>query len=277
LVKAGLTPHEALIAATRAPAEYLGTTAGSVAPGKRADLLLLEADPLADISNTRRIAGVMVRGRWMPKDELDASLEAVRRSYDQPKDRFRDAPELPDGAGARFDVSWNDLVVGQERFVISVKRGGSRLLTIQQVNDPPQATFKTIRIRLGRGGEFDGAEGEVEGPSGSRNWTVEADRLPEGALLGTGTISGWWHLRRRFRQLAVGEVVKLDYRDAPSMRKVPLTVRREPGEGDRAIYSIWLEERDGTFRSRLEFDERGWPVELTTELQQGTVRFRRVR
>ena len=113
LVAAGLTTHEALVAATRAPAEYLGTGAGIVAPGKRADLLLLDADPLADIANTREIAGVMARGRWMPRESLEAALETVRESYGHAKDRFRDAPKLAPGANARFDVCWNDLVFGQ--------------------------------------------------------------------------------------------------------------------------------------------------------------------
>lgn len=276
LVGAGLTPQEALVAATRAPAAYLRSDAGVIAAGKRADLVLLEADPLLDISHTRRIAGVMVRGRWMPREELAERLEEVAASYEQPTDRFAEAPPMPEGAGAAYEVSWNDLVVGQERFVIAVESDGSRTLHVQQVNDPPQATFKEIRIRLDREGRFAGADGEIEGRAGSRRWTVVADQLPRTALLGTGTVSGWWYLRKRFAGLAVAEVVKLDYRDSGSLRKVPLTVQREPGEGDRTIYSIWLEERDGTFRSRLEFDEQGWPIELTTVLQQGTVRFRRV-
>jgi imidazolonepropionase-like amidohydrolase len=65
LVEAGLTPMEALQTATRNPAEYLGTlgTEGTVELGKAADLVLLDADPLSDIRNTRRIHAVIVRGR----------------------------------------------------------------------------------------------------------------------------------------------------------------------------------------------------------------------
>jgi imidazolonepropionase-like amidohydrolase len=79
LVEAGLTPYEALQAATRNPAEWLGTLdeSGTVEAGKRADLVLVEANPLEDIGNTTRIAGVMVRGRWLPKSELDAMLERI--------------------------------------------------------------------------------------------------------------------------------------------------------------------------------------------------------
>lgn len=67
LVEAGLTPWQALAAATRVPSEYLGAARewGTITPGTRADLVLLEADPLADIRNSARIAGVSVGGRWL--------------------------------------------------------------------------------------------------------------------------------------------------------------------------------------------------------------------
>ena len=73
LVKAGLSPYEALKAATINAAKSLGkqNVIGTVAPGRRADLLLIEANPLTDISNTSKIFGVLVEGRWIPKEELD--------------------------------------------------------------------------------------------------------------------------------------------------------------------------------------------------------------
>jgi imidazolonepropionase-like amidohydrolase/glyoxylase-like metal-dependent hydrolase (beta-lactamase superfamily II) len=71
LVEAGLTPYQALAAATRTPAEFLGAAAewGTIALGKRADLVLLSANPLADIRNTTRIEGVAVGGRWITPAE----------------------------------------------------------------------------------------------------------------------------------------------------------------------------------------------------------------
>jgi imidazolonepropionase-like amidohydrolase len=64
---------------TRNVAVFFGTLdrTGTVEPGKRADLLLLEGDPLADIRNTARLAGVMLGGRWLPRAELDARLSAL--------------------------------------------------------------------------------------------------------------------------------------------------------------------------------------------------------
>jgi len=72
LVKAGLTPMEAIVAATRNTAESLGlgTEIGTVEPGKEADLLILDADPLLDIQNTQKIHAVVQRGREVPSQEL---------------------------------------------------------------------------------------------------------------------------------------------------------------------------------------------------------------
>jgi imidazolonepropionase-like amidohydrolase len=81
LVAAGLTPWQALETGTRNVARYFGTLeeTGTVERGKRADLVLLDADPLADIRNTTRRAGVMVRGRWLPQAEIEARLAEVAR------------------------------------------------------------------------------------------------------------------------------------------------------------------------------------------------------
>ena len=82
-VEVGMTPYEALETATRRPAEYFGATDefGMVAVGRRADLLLLTANPLDDVANVRGRAGVMVRGRWIPANEIDRRLMEIARFY----------------------------------------------------------------------------------------------------------------------------------------------------------------------------------------------------
>jgi imidazolonepropionase-like amidohydrolase len=72
LVAAGLTPFQALQTGTVNVARFLGREdrAGTIAVGKAADLLLLDANPLADISNTTRIAGVMLKGKYYAQEEL---------------------------------------------------------------------------------------------------------------------------------------------------------------------------------------------------------------
>ena len=80
LVDAGLSPWAALETGTGAVARFFGTAdRGTVETGKRADLLLLDANPLEDIGNSSRIAGVMLAGRWLPRDELSARLDAIAR------------------------------------------------------------------------------------------------------------------------------------------------------------------------------------------------------
>ncbi|MGB5332479.1 MAG: amidohydrolase family protein [Woeseiaceae bacterium] len=79
LVASGLTAFEALQTGTTAAAEFLGTNAGSVQVGKDADLVLLDASPLEDIQNSRRIHGVMLRGLWMPAQTLQERLEKYHR------------------------------------------------------------------------------------------------------------------------------------------------------------------------------------------------------
>jgi imidazolonepropionase-like amidohydrolase len=76
LVAAGLTPYQALKSGTANVGTYFGTQAsvGTVAAGKRADLVLLDANPLTDIGNSSRIAGVMVNGRWLSKADIDSRL-----------------------------------------------------------------------------------------------------------------------------------------------------------------------------------------------------------
>jgi imidazolonepropionase-like amidohydrolase len=83
LVELGLTPFEAIQAGTRHPAEFLSRagTFGTIAVGKRADMVLVEANPLEDISRMARPAGVMVRGRWLPQAELRRMLDEVSIGY----------------------------------------------------------------------------------------------------------------------------------------------------------------------------------------------------
>ena len=78
-VEAGLTPMQALQTATLNPAKFLGVTAdmGTVEKGKIADLVLLDANPLEDINNTRKIQAVVLAGRYFSRAQLDEMLHGV--------------------------------------------------------------------------------------------------------------------------------------------------------------------------------------------------------
>ena len=82
MVASGLTPLQALRTATLNPAIVFGATdySGTVAPGKIADLVLLDGNPLENIGNTRRIRAVVLDGRLLPRSKLDSLLAGVERA-----------------------------------------------------------------------------------------------------------------------------------------------------------------------------------------------------
>lgn len=81
MASAGMTPYEILASGTRnAAAHFQSDEFGQVAVGRRADLILLEDNPLDDIAHMAKQAGVMVRGRWLPKAEIDARLAELVES-----------------------------------------------------------------------------------------------------------------------------------------------------------------------------------------------------
>jgi imidazolonepropionase-like amidohydrolase len=84
VVLLGMSPLEAIERATRVPAEFmhLGDSVGSIQPGRIADLLLLDDDPLADIRNTKRISAVVLRGRVFDRAALDSLDRAVLKAED---------------------------------------------------------------------------------------------------------------------------------------------------------------------------------------------------
>jgi hypothetical protein len=81
MVDAGLTPYEVIKAGTADVGAHLGGSFGRVAVGQRADFILVDANPLADVANVERRSGVMVRGRWLPEAEIQKRLAAIAASY----------------------------------------------------------------------------------------------------------------------------------------------------------------------------------------------------
>lgn len=111
----GLTHYETLETATRKPAEFYDEAEewGTVEVGKRADLLLLGANPLEDITNTRQILGVVLRGEWFPQETLQAKLDEILVAYEA---RFN--VELEPYENSNLGISgllpkgWNELEPG---------------------------------------------------------------------------------------------------------------------------------------------------------------------
>lgn len=87
LERAGLGRYRALATATRTPGEFIRRAMpdaepfGTIAPGGRADLLLLQANPLEDLTTLRKPLGVMANGRWYTRKELESLLDEVAKRY----------------------------------------------------------------------------------------------------------------------------------------------------------------------------------------------------
>jgi len=87
MAAAGLTPYEVLVTATRKVAEYAGQELreagnfGIIAPGNRADLVLLRGNPFEDLDQLWNQEGVMVRGRWISREEIDGRLARMAARY----------------------------------------------------------------------------------------------------------------------------------------------------------------------------------------------------
>jgi imidazolonepropionase-like amidohydrolase len=85
LVDAGLTPYQALLTGTRNAAEVLHAAGelGTVSVGNRADLVLVDDNPLTDVAHAARRSGVMVRGRWIPVREIQPRLREIETRFAQ--------------------------------------------------------------------------------------------------------------------------------------------------------------------------------------------------
>jgi imidazolonepropionase-like amidohydrolase len=102
LVENGFTPYEALATATRNASEVCARMTGrnefgTIESGKRADLVLVDGNPLVDIATARKPLGVMAAGRWLAADTLDALLEVTTRNI---KDDLRASYEAGGIEGA---------------------------------------------------------------------------------------------------------------------------------------------------------------------------------
>jgi len=141
LVGAGLTPVEALAAATSVPARTFGLTdRGRIAPGLRADLLLVDGDPTADVTATRNIAGVWKQGRPIDRGAWRAAIAkakadaAIARRAPAPEGAaeglvsdFEQAPKAKPAAkfGFGWMVSTDEVMEGKSTAAMEVVAGGA--------------------------------------------------------------------------------------------------------------------------------------------------------
>lgn len=296
LIKAGLTPYEVLHAATAGAATFMGKggEVGVVAVGQRADLLLLEGDPLADVANLARIAGVMARGRWYGAPELAALRADVERWAQGKKDPFAGVPPLR-GSGtpeleATYLLRWKDVPFDHERLLVERLPSGERLIRAQTI-DPHKGQWVTMHLAPGASGagrwlllESDGVAGtgrlEVtrRGKKALLSGTLlygvpvaQEDELPESAKLGADHfLAGKILLSAELMQLDVGKSLEVRESEAALGSYAKLeggleTITRTPDAtlaiGDQQVPARRYEIATGKGKPRvLWLDDKGFPL-----------------
>jgi hypothetical protein len=227
-VAAGLTPGQVITLATSGAARFLGEDDwGTLSVGKRADVLLLDADPLVDIRNTARIRGVMARGVWYEPSEL------IKRAGSHDAPPAVDAADVPKDATLRMHVEWNGMSFGDEYVAADPRRVRSvgRLIAYKNegLSTNPPITLRSD-ISLGADGAAVKVELTSDTPDGHEQLVltrsdghVTASRrapgyepeettyeVPGAALLGRATTPLYMQLVERASKLAVGQTIEVD-------------------------------------------------------------------
>jgi len=234
LIEAGLTPYEAIKAGTSDAAAFFGVdTFGTVTLGKRADLVLLAGNPLEDVSHAKNIAGVMVRGQWLPQTRLQQMLDDLAASFVPPQDRFAEIPLLSSeeeiAFTGRFEMFYADVPMGEERFMIEKLPDGKNRLQAQAVTDSPYGSTAILNMIFDDSGGCYSLEFSHETSTGKKqtemsrteqklkisgNIKVEEDvdleeDVPENLYLGASMLSNIMPVLYMVKSLEVGEETRL--------------------------------------------------------------------
>jgi hypothetical protein len=164
-LKAGFTPLEVLQIATRGAAEFLGDNFGKIEVGQRADLLLLKGNPLKDISQTRNIEGVMLRGFWIPRNDIEDLLSRVASSVDGEKEPFVALPRLGDNLTGVYRITWKGTYFGTEEVLITKENDQQKIEA--RYNDPHKGQQVTMHLWSGVQGNGQRLQMEITGAAGT--------------------------------------------------------------------------------------------------------------
>ena len=315
LVAVGLTPYEAIKAGTRDAAEFLEAldSLGTIAPGKIADLILVDDNPFEDVANVARRAGVMLRGRWLPESELQAMLEELAASYTAPKTRFADMPPLPtEGTrkfSARYESMFGDVTFGEERFAVEEVSDGGWVIVGQAVTDPPFQSTTALRWVLDSAGRTRELSYESETQQGTMSIRAErgdttvwitgtlasGDRIERiesmarDALLDAPAMASAVPLAMRLAHLSVGDSARLTIKSLElfsgfEISDQIMTVTRAP-DAEREVMGSTVPVRvyegevnapNMSYEMIVAFDHEGWPVSFGIRGQFGSFSVRRV-
>jgi hypothetical protein len=317
LVEAGLTPYEAIRAGTADAAAFFGVdTFGAIAPGKRADLVLVAENPLKDVGNVKRIEGVMVRGKWLPKVELQLMLDNVVASFIPPENRFAEVPPLSTEDetlfSARYEIRYAEIPIGEERFVLEKLQDGRRRIQAQAITDPPYASLATmnmlsddsggcyslqyshetstrkIKIDMVRSGE----DLKVSGNLRNEKPLDLNERVPKNLSLGASMLSSLLPLLEKAKSLRVGETMEIKGKAIRVMewwflsslvdetivikRAADTDVSTETGNIRVSVLELEFVSTSFPQMVKLFVNERGEPQEVHLTNQQGVLKYVRI-
>ena len=314
LVDAGLTPYEAIKAGTSDAAVFLGAdTFGTVTPGKRADLILVEDNPLEDVSNAKKIVGVMVRGQWLPQDRLQQMLDDIAASYVPPENRFADVPPLSPKEevifSARFEMRFNDVPMGEERFVLEKLPDGKKRIQAQAVTDSPYRSFATMKMTIDDSGrcyslqyrhETNTSEKQIEMIQSVKKLKISGNMVSEERLdleeyvsedifLGASMLSNIVPVIERAKSLQIGEKTQIK---GKAIRVLPfwftsfildeaITIKRVPDDEKSTaegiipvrVYEMEVSSKSFPHKYLIFLDNKGYLHELHLSSQEGSFKF----
>jgi imidazolonepropionase-like amidohydrolase len=284
MVAAGAPRPRVMRAATADAATFLGKqgAAGVIAAGAAADLLLVSVDPM-----TTPLPlvpdGVVLRGKWIPKADLDAKLAAIAKPADAPKDRFAAMPALaPEGTDAKqahYDLrsKQGDKIIGEERLAVGLV-DGKRVVVAQAVTDQPGHIETTYRIAgltakvdqktafgsISLEAKPDGKKLVVTGKAAGKDVTLDKE-LPKDAFMGAPGIGGTIELAAKLKTMKVGDkrtAVSVEISTFPraSIEEATYELARLPDEGGNRKFSITLAFGAMKIESELVIDANDIPV-----------------
>ncbi len=295
MVECGYSNLEVLRMATQGAAEFLETPQefGVVAPGARADLLVVEENPLSDLSCVRQPVGVMARGHWLSREGLDRLSGALLRSYDAGQRRvlraLRDGTPEPPSEASTYGIEAFGHLVGMEatwpsesglslhgRLVLDAPPGVTRIESEWSFRRPAEVARirtrmqffegrETIAIARGRGGYK--IHDTTGGASGGRTGLVPAG--PD-AVLGPIQVASFLPLAGALRALEPDQSLERDVIRIESetvlvgVGKLKAKRPTSPAEGSGSVMRFDLEEKwpNGSFSGSIEIAPDGRVREL---------------
>jgi len=303
---AGIPAADVLKSATIVPAQFFGVAdrLGSIKDGKDASLVLVRANPLADVSNAKQIDAVFHRGKYYDRARLNKLLREARANAAGKSDAVETVKlEVPGEvlARGRYTLTFNDSDAGDEDFVISKTDDGYHLMAhvrpkggwsapcVVKMRTDPAYALQKIDWREQRDSPTvatyvaDGEKIEARATVGKESEEQQTLAIPKNSIM-TGPSSAMDFFATNMNPLAVGETRELAAVGfgIPSWRMevVKLTLSREAdaeverpnGKKVRARQFVSVMEIPiGKFESRSWSDDRGVLLKSVTKMPFGVI------